>query len=143
MTELHRENRLSDQLGKTADVLGNNPGDGLIGDPKVHPDPSQALGTGQRNADLPIAAFVFSIRERLEQHPHFRGRASLVQIELVEGTVVLSGRLPSYYLKQLLQEAIRLMPDVTDIDNRVFVIQPNHQLARLREEGRARRMLEE
>jgi len=126
MTELHRENRLSDQLGKTTDVLGNNPGDGLIGDPKVHPYPSQVVDTAQSIADSPITAFVFSIRERLEQHPHFRGRASLVQIELVEGTIVLSGRLPSYHLKQLLQEAIRLMPDVTDIDNRVLVMWPNH-----------------
>jgi hypothetical protein len=126
MIEFDRENRLCDQLGKATDGLGTKLGDGLIGDPKVHPDPSQVVGTAQSNADSPITASVFSIRERLEQHPHFRGRASLVQIELVEGIIVLSGRLPSYYLKQLLQEALRLMPGVVEIDNRVLIMRPNH-----------------
>ena len=126
MIELDSENCLSDQLGKATDGLDTKPGDGLIGDPKVHPDPFQVVGTGQGTADSPSAAFVFSIRERLAQHQHFRGRTSLVQIELVEGTIVLSGRLPSYYLKQLLQEALRPMPGVVDIDNRVLVTWPNH-----------------
>jgi hypothetical protein len=126
MIELDRENRLSDQLGKATDGLGTKLGDRLIGDRKVPQESFHVVGTGQSNADSPIAAFVFSIRKRLEQHPHFRGRTSLVQIELVEGTIVLSGRLPSYHLKQLLQEAIRLMPGVVDIDNRVHITCPNH-----------------
>ena len=81
--------------------------------------------TGRRT-DNDVTAILLSIRERLAIHPHFRGRASLLSIELVAETIVLSGRLPSYYLKQLLQEAIRLMPDVMDIDNRVLVMRPNH-----------------
>jgi hypothetical protein len=68
---------------------------------------------------------VLSVRERLEGHPHFRGRASLLEIALVEETVVLSGCLPSHYLKQLLQEAVRHMPGVGDIDNQVDVMRPN------------------
>jgi hypothetical protein len=47
-----------------------------------------------------------------------------VTIELVEETLVLSGRLPSHYLKQLLQEAIRGVPGVVDIDNQVDVLWP-------------------
>jgi hypothetical protein len=65
---------------------------------------------------------VSRIRERLETHPHFRGRTQLLKIEAVGGSVVLSGRLPTYYLKQLLQEAVRAIPDVERIDNCVDVI---------------------
>jgi hypothetical protein len=85
----------------------------------------EVIGAGQNNTHLPGSAIMLSIRERLEQHSHFRGRTSLLNIELIEGVIVLSGRLPSHYLKQLLQEAIRLTPGVLEIDNRVFVIQPS------------------
>ena len=61
------------------------------------------------------------IRRRLEDHPHFRGRTHLLHIEATDGSVVVSGRVPTYYLKQLLQEAIRAIPDVAHIDNRVDV----------------------
>ena len=64
---------------------------------------------------------VMLIRDRLERHPHFRGRASQFQVERIGGEVVLSGRLPTYYLKQLLQEAVKDIPDVAHIDNRVEV----------------------
>jgi uncharacterized RmlC-like cupin family protein len=64
---------------------------------------------------------ILSIRDRLEEHPHFRGRASQLQIEVIGDAVVLSGRLPTYYLKQLLQEAVKKIPDVIRIDNRVEV----------------------
>ena len=64
---------------------------------------------------------VSRVRERLEDHPHFRGRTHLLQIEVIGGSVVVSGRVPTYYLKQLLQEAIRAIPDVEHIDNCVDV----------------------
>jgi hypothetical protein len=62
------------------------------------------------------------IRERLEDHPHFRGRTHLLQIEAIGSSVVVSGRLPTFHLKQLLQEAIRTIPGVAHIDNCVDVI---------------------
>ena len=75
--------------------------------------------------DLPTTGLVSLVRAGLEQHPCFRGRASLLVIELVDQTIVLSGRLPSYYLKQLLQEAIRGVPGVVGIDNHVLVMRPD------------------
>jgi hypothetical protein len=75
--------------------------------------------------DLPGGELVLSVRERLELHPHFHGRTFLLAIERVKETIILSGRLPSFYLKQLLQEAVRGVPGVTDIDNRVDVMWPN------------------
>ena len=67
---------------------------------------------------------VSSIRERLDRHPHFRGRTHVIQIESNGDSVVVTGRVPTYYLKQLLQEAVKLVPDIGDIDNRVDVQWP-------------------
>jgi len=43
---------------------------------------------------------------------------------MVGDTIVLSGCLPSHYLKQLLQEAIKVIAGVVDIDNQVDVLWP-------------------
>jgi hypothetical protein len=71
--------------------------------------------------DLPSESLVMLVRERLDIHPLFYGRISLFGIEMVDDTLILSGRLPSFYLKQLLQEAVRGVPGVTNIDNRIDV----------------------
>jgi osmotically-inducible protein OsmY len=73
------------------------------------------------NVDLETDSKVSRIRERLEDHPHFRGRTQLLKIESIGGSVVVSGRVPTYYLKQLLQEAVRAIPGVAHIDNCVDV----------------------
>ena len=65
------------------------------------------------------------IRGRLEQHPHFRGRTFPLHVESVAGRIVLSGRLPSRYLKQLLHAVICGIPGVVDIDDQVSVMRPN------------------
>ena len=85
---------------------------------------AQGEGTVQQRTELPSSVIVSSIRELLEQHPHFRGRTSLLTIESIGGSIVLSGRLPSYYLKQLLQEAVKGSIAVTRIDNHVEVVWP-------------------
>ncbi len=125
MVELDAETRVSSRVGDAADSGGAKLGEEPAPDPVVPADSLEVVGTGQNSGDFPTTALVLLIRERLEQHSHFRGRTSLLQIELVEGTVVLSGRLPSHYLKQLLQEAIRSMPGVVNIDNRVLIMGPN------------------
>ena len=76
------------------------------------------------NMDAETNSIVSLIQERLEGHPQFRGRTRLLQIESVGGSVVVSGRVPTYYLKQLLQEAIKAIPDVAQINNRVEVTFP-------------------
>lgn len=63
-------------------------------------------------------------RQQLESHPHFRGRTGGVQIELCGRTLVLSGRLPTFYLKQLVQEAIRRLPGVQHVRNEIDVVSP-------------------
>jgi hypothetical protein len=64
-------------------------------------------------------------RDHLEQHPHFRGRLSGLRIEHRGKTLFLSGRLPSFYLKQLVQEAVRYLPGVGHVRNEIDVVNAN------------------
>jgi hypothetical protein len=61
-------------------------------------------------------------RQRLEHHPHFRGRISDVYIEHQGRTLLLKGRLPTFYLKQLVQEAVRHVPGVQQVRNLIDVV---------------------
>jgi len=75
-----------------------------------------SLGTCER-LDLSDLA-----RRHLEHHPHFRGRVSDVFIEHEGRTLYLTGRLPTFYLKQLVQEAVRRVPGVHHVDNQIDVV---------------------
>lgn len=61
-------------------------------------------------------------RRRLEHHPHFRGRAADLSIEQHGRTLYLSGRLPTFYLKQLVQETMRHVPGVQAVRNEITVV---------------------
>ena len=50
---------------------------------------------------------VADAREVLSQSPLFRGRMNLINVEEQDGNLVLEGRLPSFYLKQMLQTEAR------------------------------------
>ena len=79
---------------------------------------------GDHRTDSPSDGLVSRARERLEQHPHFRGRAGVLGMEMAGETIVLTGCLPSHYLKQLLQEALKALPGLVNIDNQVHVMWP-------------------
>ena len=59
-------------------------------------------------------------RELLECHPHFRGRSNWIEIKCSGNCMSLSGKLPSFFLKQLAQEVIRPLGDFK-IVNRIVV----------------------
>jgi hypothetical protein len=61
-------------------------------------------------------------RQHLERHPHFRGRVRGVNIKQEGRNLYLSGRLPTFYLKQLVQEAVRHLPGVDFVYNEIDVI---------------------
>jgi hypothetical protein len=61
-------------------------------------------------------------KQHLERHPHFRGRIADLRIENRGKTLFLSGRLPSFYLKQLVQEAVRHLPGVQRVRNEIDVV---------------------
>jgi osmotically-inducible protein OsmY len=61
-------------------------------------------------------------RQYLESHPHFRGRTNGVSIVHEGRNLYLTGRLPTFYLKQLVQEALRHVPGVQNVINQIDVI---------------------
>lgn len=61
-------------------------------------------------------------RQHLEHHPHFRGRVSDVFIEHSGRTLLLTGKLPTFYLKQLVQETVRHVPGVQQVRNLIDVV---------------------
>lgn len=64
---------------------------------------------------------VEAARRALEQNAYFRGRTQLIQMDEQKGVLCLRGRLPTFYLKQVLQTVLRNVEGVEQIDNRVDV----------------------
>jgi osmotically-inducible protein OsmY len=63
-------------------------------------------------------------KRQLECHPHFSGRMSGVTFEHEGRNLYLRGQLPTFYLKQLIQEAVRHLPGVDFVYNEIDVINP-------------------
>ena len=61
--------------------------------------------------------------KEIERQLHFTQHAALrhVGYRIDEGTVVLYGRVPSYYLKQLAQVKVTGLPGVERVENRIEV----------------------
>jgi hypothetical protein len=64
-------------------------------------------------------------RDLIARHAHFRGRAEAFEFECNENVLVIRGSVPTFYLKQLLQDALKHVNGVQQIDNCVDVIAPN------------------
>ena len=60
----------------------------------------------------------------LDQHPHFRGRRRWIQCDCKNRILYLDGRLPTFHLKQLAQEAVRNVQEIDQIVNRIVVASP-------------------
>ena len=93
-----------------------------------------AVSVTERSDDLggqiPTDLRLLAIRS-LETNPIFRGRLawSAIQIESDGNTLVLNGRVPSYYLKQLLQETLRRVEGVAQVENHLVVVNPSDLLS--------------
>src|SRR6478672_5815395 len=57
----------------------------------------------------------------IESHPQFVGRARLFQFERVGDTLVIRGTVPTFYLKQMLQNTVKNLDGVRLVDNQVSV----------------------
>lgn len=64
------------------------------------------------------------IHERLADHKLLRLYVDFIEADVEDGTLTLSGTLPSYYLKQTLQIALQDLPGVLHVDNKVRVPRP-------------------
>jgi hypothetical protein len=58
----------------------------------------------------------------LQNHSHFRGRTLDITFELNDDVLIIRGRVPSIYLKQLLQSLLRDIKNVSRIQNNVDVV---------------------
>jgi hypothetical protein len=67
-----------------------------------------------------------SLEERayklLSDHPYFYGHAVDFQFETVCNVLIVRGRLPTFYLKQVLQTLLKKLDGVDRVDNRVDVV---------------------
>ena len=80
---------------------------------------SRELNSGR--ADPVVAA----ARKRLEQSDAFRGRTDEIEIDRQDRCLVVHGKVPSFYLKQILQSALRDIEGIDVIDNQVDVVWPD------------------
>lgn len=86
------------------------------------------LATNPRHQAQAACAIVKSATERLQASPYFPLRG--IQVDYHEGALMLRGSVPSYYFKQLAQEAIRKITGVEFIINALEVRPPGNGLQR-------------
>lgn len=58
---------------------------------------------------------------RITGHPHLRQYCSAVHFYFENGCLIVAGSVPSFYLKQLIQETIRNLEGIDRVDNRLMV----------------------
>lgn len=61
----------------------------------------------------------------LAEHFHFRRYLEGIELDCLDGELNVRGRLPSYYLKQLLQTVLRAVPGVKRVNNQIAVVSAN------------------
>jgi hypothetical protein len=62
------------------------------------------------------------VRKELDSHSHFRGRVAEFHFEHRDGVLTVRGRVPTFYLKQLLQTILKRIDGVERINNQVDVV---------------------
>jgi len=63
-----------------------------------------------------------SARTELERHCHFGGRVDGFHFEYHEGVLTVRGRVPSFYLRELLERVLMRVNRVQSINNQVDVV---------------------
>jgi hypothetical protein len=77
------------------------------------------------NRKSPHADISRRARQALSLHSQLRAIAKLLSFELEDDVLVVRGSVVSFYLKQLLQTALKDLDGVRQIDNQVEVIGAN------------------
>ena len=73
--------------------------------------------------DDPVCPSLSDLEAQVKEKLHFTQHAALrcVTYSIEGDTVVLFGRVPSYYLKQLAQVKVTCVPGIERVDNRIEV----------------------
>ena len=71
----------------------------------------------------PVSSTLSDVEAQIKEKLHFTQHAALrcVTYSIEGDTVVLFGRVPSYYLKQLAQVKVTCVPGIERVDNRIEV----------------------
>jgi len=77
---------------------------------------------GRRGRERRKYSVPSDVRQVLASHPVFSNHVQSIRVELDRDTLKLTGQLPSYFTKQLLQETLRSVEGVEQIENRVCVV---------------------
>lgn len=77
--------------------------------------------------------------DRLASNEHFAHHLDTVHVSFEHGRLVLAGRVPSFYLKSVLQNAVGALPAGCRVDNRVDVVCCDGVSTTRPSHGRARR----
>jgi hypothetical protein len=81
------------------------------------------VATERRGASIASLADVSqTARSMLARHSHFRGRADRFEFVVDDCILQVRGRVPSFYLKQVLQTVLQGVAGIRRIDNRVEVV---------------------
>jgi hypothetical protein len=67
-------------------------------------------------------------RAILQSHSHFKGKTELVQCRCRDNCLQLLGVVPSFYLKQLAQVALKELSHQFHIENRIVVASPADEI---------------
>jgi hypothetical protein len=91
--------------------------------PSTRQSPVSPHGDGHRESCAPELAQ--RARDIVSGHPQFRGRANGFTFARRGDTLIVRGTVPTYYLKQLLQTALKDLEGIQRIDNQVVVAAPH------------------
>ncbi|WP_428306507.1 hypothetical protein [Lacipirellula sp.] len=80
------------------------------------------MDTTQEDRSPAINSVERDVRELLSASVHFTGRIKEFTFTHVDEVLIIEGIVPTYYLKQLLQELLGKLHYIQQIDNRVEVI---------------------
>jgi hypothetical protein len=83
---------------------------------------SFAAGRHRRFKFARSVVVVRAAERRIARHSHFAPHPHAVTVSYESGRLILTGQLPSFYLKQVLQKLLEDLPGVTEIDNQTDVI---------------------
>ena len=89
----------------------------------IYREARMSATAGRTDHVSPRQATVEAAERRLSRSPYIELRC--ISVDLREGVLILRGRVPSYYLKQIAQCLVDCLPGVQKIDNHLEVVAPH------------------
>lgn len=81
-----------------------------------------AIQVSRKESKMQPEKIVQRAQGLVEEQMHFAGRSHRFEFDLRDDVLVIRGNVPSFYLKQVLQNALKGLEGVRRIDNQVTVV---------------------